>query len=590
VTFSPASLSFSTQMENTTSPPETVTLSNIGNANLTISNIAITGSVTGDFAIAAAGTTCSTSTPVPAGTSCTINVTFTPTIVGAESANLSVSDNVAAIPQTVPLSGTGVTVTAPNISPTSLNFNGQLIGTTSASQAVSVTNTGTPPLTFTSIGISSGWTQSNNCAPSVAAGATCTINVSFQPTAAGPQSGTLTLTDNALGSPQTVSLSGTGLVPAASLSTTSLSFAGQTVSTSSSPQAVTLTNTGTGALTPLTITTSGDFAQTNNCGGSLAAGASCTINVTFTPTAGGSRTGALTLTDNAANSPQSVSLSGTGLPPVVSLSTTSLSFAGQTVSTSSAPQTLLLTNTGTGALTPLTTAVSGDFAQTNNCGSSVAAGAACTISVTFTPTAGGNRTGALTLTDNAGNSPQTVQLSGTGMDFQITSSTTSQTVIAGQTATYSLTLAPLGGFNQSVNLTCSGAPSLSTCTVTPSSVTLNGTASAAVTVQVMTTAASLAPPSGKVSPPSLMGLGRMFWLYAFLALASLGALAGAKKRRAAYLLGAGLLMVMLWSACGGGSQVVHNPGTPAGTYTLDVSAKMTNTTLEHDLKLTLTVD
>jgi hypothetical protein len=289
-----------------------------------------------------------------------------------------------------------------------------------------------------------------------------------------------------------------------------------------------------------------------------------------------------------------VTVSGTGLAPAVGLSATSLNFAGQTISTTSTAQMLTLTNTGNEALTPLTIGVSGDFAQTNTCAGSVAPSANCTINITFTPTAGGGRSGTLTLTDNASNSPQAVQLSGTGMDFAMSSSITSDTVSAGQTATYSLTLAPEGGLTQTVNLTCSGAPSLSTCAVTPNPATLNGKTSTAVTVSVSTTAGTLAPPWERVLPPGLTGLGRMFWLYAFLALASLAGLAGAGKHRAAFLLGACLLMVMLWSACGGGAQVIHMPGTPSGTYTLDVSATVTSSatssTLTHDFKFTLKVD
>src|SRR5208337_3933771 len=353
VTFLPASLSFANQMVGTTSPAQPVTLSNTGSANLTISSIAIAGSVTGDFAVAATGTTCSTSAALAAGTNCTISVTFTPTIVGSESASLSVSDSDTDNPLTVPLSGAGVLLPAPNVSPKSLSFNNQLVGSTSTPQPVTVTNTGTLALDISALTISSGWTQTNNCLPSVAANASCTINVSFQPTTGGSQTGTLSLTDDAVGSPQTVSLSGTGLVPVVSLSATSLSFPGQTVLNPSAPQTLMISNTGNGALTPLTLTTTGDFSQTNNCAGSVAAGASCTISVTFTPSAPGNRTGTLTLTDNALNSPQTVSLSGTGLAPVVNLSATSLSFAGQAVSTTSPPQTLLLTDTGAGALTPL---------------------------------------------------------------------------------------------------------------------------------------------------------------------------------------------------------------------------------------------
>jgi hypothetical protein len=326
----------------------------------------------------------------------------------------------------------------------------------------------------------------------------------------------------------------------------------------------------------------------------LAVNASCQINVTFTPTARGTRTAAVSLVDNAADSPQSIALSGTGIAPVASLSPTSLTFPGQFVGTAGLPENVTLTNNGDVTLNISSIQTSAQFGATNGCTTSLAAGVGCTISVFFDPASAGAQTGTLTITDNAPGSPQTLELSGTGQDFQMSSSGTSDTVSAGQTATYSLTLAPEGGLNQTVSLTCSGTPSLATCALSPSSVTLNGTASAAVTVQVTTTAGSLAPPWGRVVPPNLRGLDGRFWLVALLGLASVGALAGARRRRAAYLLGACLLLVMLWSACGGGGQVVHTPGTPPGTYTLDVKATVTSTatpaTLTHDFKFTLTVD
>jgi hypothetical protein len=484
--------------------------------------------------------------------------------------------------------------------PTSLNFGTVLGGTTSTQQSVTLTPLSNASVSLSSIAASGDFalvTTGTSCpygGGQVAAGATCTIDVIFTPTAADTRTGALTIIYTGQGSPQSVALNGAGIVAAANVSPTSLSFSSQDVGNSSSPQVVTLMNPNRVPLTVSTVMISSGWTQSNNCLPSVAANASCTINVSFQPTVFGPQTGTLTLADYANNSPQTVTLSGTALAPVVSLSATTLSFAAQAVSTTSAPQTVTLTNTGNGALTPLTISVSGDFAQTNTCAGSVTSGASCTISVTFTPTAAGTQTGTLTITDNAPGSPQTVQLSGSGMDFQMSSSATGQTVSPGQVANYSLTLAPEGGFNQTVSLTCSGTPSLSTCTVTPGSVTLNGTTSAPVTVKVSTTAGSLAPPWERVLPPSLTGLGRLFWLYAFLGLASLAALAAAGKRRAAYLLGACLLVVVLWSACGGGGQIIHTPGTPAGTYTLDVSATVTlaptSSTLTHDLKLTLTVD
>src|SRR5439155_1162599 len=204
------------------------------------------------------------------------------------------------------------------------------------------------------------------------------INVTFTPAAAGTRIGALSITDNASGSPQSVSLTGVGNPPAAgSLSPSSLSFGSQTVGTTSAAQAVALTNTGGTALSLSSLTANGDFAQTNNCGSTVAAGASCAINVTFTPAAAGSRSGTLSMTDNAGGSPQSVSLTGTGSTPGFSLAPTSLTFASQLVGTTSAPHVVTLSNPGNVAVDIGSIAVSGDFAQASDCGSSVAAGAAC---------------------------------------------------------------------------------------------------------------------------------------------------------------------------------------------------------------------
>src|SRR5256884_64172 len=171
----------------------------------------------------------------------------------------------------------------------------------------------------------------------------------------------------------------------------------------------------------VTGTNTGDFAETDNCGGSVAAGASCTINVTFTPGAAGSRTAAISITDNAPASPQTISLSGTGLAPspTVGFSPARLKFSTTYVGVAATAQTVTLTNSGAGALSVSSIAVTGtntgDFAETDNCGGSVAAGASCTINVTFTPGAAGSRTAAISITDNAPASPQTISLSGTGL-------------------------------------------------------------------------------------------------------------------------------------------------------------------------------
>jgi hypothetical protein len=545
---------------------------------------------------------------VAPGGSCTINVSFSPTPSYNEnqilSGWLSIADYASGSPQTLLVQGSGI-MFPPVISPASLSFSGQLYGTTSASQPVTVKNTNAVAQGI-AVQISSNWTQSNNCLPTIAPNSSCTVNVSFLPTADGALTGVLTISygnGNEGGTTsQTVTLSGTGLGVSAGLSPSSLTFSSQQAGTTSAPQTVTLQNSGnqTLSITSMAVTgaNSTDFALTSTCGTSVNAGASCTINVTFAPTAAGTRNATVSIVDNAANSPQAVSLTGTATAPTASLSPGSLTFPGQFVDTTGLPQNITLTNNGDAPLTLSGVQASTQFGSTNGCTSTLAAGVSCTISVFFDPTSAGAQTGTLTLTDNAAGSPQTIPLSGAGMDFTVSSSSTSATVAAGQTATYALTVAPLGGLNQTVSLACSGAPSLSTCTVTPGSAALNGSASVPVTVSVSTTAGTLAPPMGNVGTrhgvPPLGGFGGLLWPYALLMLASLAALAGARKRPAAYLLGLSLVMIMLWGACGGGGQVVHTPGTPSGTYALSVTATVTSnatsTQLTHSLSLTLNVN
>ena len=433
----PSSLSFGNQTINTTSATQTVTLTNTGNAALSIAGITFTGTNAGDFAQTNA---CGSS--VAAGANCTITVTFTSTATGARAGTLTVTDNnngTASSTQTVSLSGTGTSVPAPvvSLSVLSLAFGNQTVNTTSTAQTVTLSNTGNAALSIAGITVTgtnaSDFAQTNTCGSSVAASGNCTISVTFTPVASGSRTASVSITDNASGSPQTVSFSGTGTAAVVSLSPTSLAFGNQAVDMTSATQTVTLSNTGNAALSitslALTGTNASDFAQTNTCGSSVAAGSNCTISVTFTPAASGSRTASVSVTDNASGSPQTVSLSGTGTAALVSLSPTSLAFGNQSVGTPSTAQTVTLSNTGNATLSITSLALTGtnasDFAQTTTCGSSVAAGAHCTISVTFKPSASGSRTASVSITDNASGSPQTVSLSGTGTAALVSLSPTS---------------------------------------------------------------------------------------------------------------------------------------------------------------------
>src|SRR2546427_355389 len=226
------------------------------------------------------------------------------------------------------------------------------------------TNNGGTPLNLASITITGAqaadfaFAAGNTCptgAGSVAPGASCTISVSFTPAATGARAATVTITDDATGSPQSVSLAGTGIAPAVTLSPTNVAFGEQRLSTTSPAQTVTLTNSGTATLsitsTVLAGSNPGDFAiaagTTCTNGATVVAGASCLVNLTFTPTAASARTATVTITDDAAGSPQSVLLTGTGVtPPTATLSATSSAFGNQRVGTTSAAQNLTLTNNG----------------------------------------------------------------------------------------------------------------------------------------------------------------------------------------------------------------------------------------------------
>lgn len=189
---------------------------------------------------------------------------------------------------------------------------------TSAPKTITLTNIGTATLTITAIAITgtntSDFAQTHTCGTSLAVGASCTFSVTFKPSATGMRSAALSVTDNAVGSPQLVPLNGAGTT--AKLLPAGLSFSSVGVGTTSAAKTVTLTNIGTATLTitaiAITGTNAGDFQQTHTCGASLAAGASCTISVTFKPTATGARSATVSVTDNAAGNPQTVTLSGTG--------------------------------------------------------------------------------------------------------------------------------------------------------------------------------------------------------------------------------------------------------------------------------------
>jgi len=429
VSISPSPVNFGTVVLNKASAVTNVTVSNAQSVALHFSGI----STTAPFAIVAptSGAQCLVGTPVAAGGSCNVGLILTPTSVGATPAiSLTVADDAPTSPQIVGLSGLGeVAVTLP----TSLNFGNVAVGELTT-QSLTLTNNQTIPLAISSItGFSGGYSlnaTSTTCSTTtaLAAGGSCVIAVNLTATALGAQPATsFKVIDNAPSSPQTVSLTGNA-VTQVTLTPNTFTFPATIQGQTSGIQVTELTNN---QAIPLIISTIGmagadpnDFTVGGTCPtapNSLPAGQTCQINLTFAPAATGSRTATLSVVDNAPNSPQTASLTGTANPPVLVSPGTTQTFTAN-VGTTSAFTTFTITNEQTNVPLIFRPAVlTGDFIQSaTTCPiGGVGLGgtgtiASCTVSVEFNPSIGGVRDGQLQVNDNAVTTPQVVNLTGTG--------------------------------------------------------------------------------------------------------------------------------------------------------------------------------
>jgi hypothetical protein len=589
ISLTPAAINFGPVAVGTTSKPLQVQAGNSSGTAVPITGV----SISTPFKIAS--NSCGTST-LAANTDCQVMVEFAPTQTGLVAGTLTFTDGAGT--QTVTLTGTGAAPPTDVLSATSLGFPDTVIGQNATAQTVTITNTGDLPLTSIAATASGAFQVSSNCGTQLPAQSVCTLSVIFTPTQAGVQTGTLTVSD--LQRTQTVSLSGTGLLPPAFTATpASLSFAAQQVGGSSSPQTLTVTNSGGAAMADVGFQITGSAATSyaigiTTCGAALNSGSTCTVQVIFTPAASGGSAATLVISSSTLGvTPLSVPLNGNGTVTTgLSVSPSKLTFASTLTGSSSAAQTVTVTNTGSFAATSLTLTTAAPFSLTQNtCTSSLAAGASCTAGVVFTPTASGTATGTLAAASASVPAAASVALSGAGavqFDFTVTASgATSQTVVSGKTASYTLVITPLNGSQGTFTFQCGTLPTNALCLFNPTSETLGAGVSGNVTAQISTgqsgSSARLNDPMGWRVVPLLCGLVLLPF--------------GWRRRRSLLLLVAILAILAggasSCSGSGGGLSTGSggNSGsgaTPTGTYTIPIT--VSSNSVQRSITVTLTVD
>jgi trimeric autotransporter adhesin len=427
-----------TQLGSTAS--QTLTLRNAGDLALRLNTLSIGGAHAGDFERAG---TCSTTAPVGIGQTCTIDVNFRPSALGARTGALTIEHDGSNPSATVALAGTGIPVPVPVVSfaPASVAFGAQTVGGLYPARVLRLSNTGTAALTVGSItveGSTFALVTASPCPASLAPGEGCDISVRFTPAAAGASyTGAVRVASNAAGSPQSAALSGSGTaatvpVLAWTPAVTQLDFGQVSAGTVSATQSVSVGNQGPGGATISLVNTVGADAAVFAVGGSSAdpsacqpgrvlfEGESCRVDVRFAPAGSGARTATLQVASTGAGLAP-LTLVGTGLggpAPALGLSAEVLTMGVARIGASSAPVELVLQSNGAGPLRVLGMTVSGPFAMTaKTCPAApftLAAGTSCAVSVSFVPTSAGAATGALEVASDASTTPARVLLSATG--------------------------------------------------------------------------------------------------------------------------------------------------------------------------------
>jgi|GEM_PF-1192490 len=560
--------------------------------------------------------------------SCTVTVIYTPlnqVAIGATSpqnntdgGTLVIESDAVSGPDLIDLAGTGApsAVAVPSNAPplaaftasqSSLTFATTPIGFASVSQFVTLANTGNSVvhitnLVTTGLTASADFTVSGNCSVLVP-GASCLLTVTFTPQVSSQLSatriGTVEISSDSSTPLEFLSLIGTASPSTLVFQPNALNFSTQLVG-SITTLPLQITNAGTAPAVFNGITTTGDYAVTGTCptsGNSLATNASCTLNVSFTPTSTGVRTGSLNVSSSVSVLPLTAALTGFGVQSHLQINPTSLNF-GNVVVGANGSLSLTLANTGTAAISGIKLAIAGDYAVTSPCSfTTLSAGASCSVTVAFTPAVIGSRAGTLTITSSDATSPDAVALSGSGTNTSVISNSSfsltvnggasaSQSVLQSRPANYTLTVTPLNGFTGTVVLGCNAVNTVpdAACSLSSSGITLNGTSqTATVTINTIT--------SAEFRSPTLRGFNRTaLCILAPAVLLFLGFRKKLPKSLRSLVLALLCCVVMvLATGCGSGGDI-NLRITPQGTYQYQVVASSTNgTQLTQSVTLTLII-
>ncbi|MBS1799254.1 MAG: choice-of-anchor D domain-containing protein [Acidobacteria bacterium] len=586
----------------------TLTLTNSGNAPLTIRR------VTSEWPFLAT-TTCG-ATLAPAQ-SCTAALTYSPinqvaqgyspAPFNTDAGTLVIESDAVSSPDFIDLTGTVTpfTVNAPSntaplvsytVSQSSLTFSATSGGNASALQTVTLANTGTATIHVTALSTTPDFTVTSPCA-TVVPGSSCPITVAFTPQASSSQTITTVISALEIASDSSsaldfISLLGTATPPTLTLSPVALDFGAVLVGTTATLP-IQVTNGSSNPATLGAIAATGDYTVTGNCpsqGSQLPPASSCTLQVTFAPTQAGTRTGTVSIASSLTTLPLTVNLTGSGAQSRLQITPASLTF-DNTVVGASAKLTLSLANTGTAPVRGIALSVAGDYAVTSPCAATtLVPGASCAITVTFTPTAAGTRTGSLSIASSDPSSPLAVSLTGTGTPAGAISLTvdggasSSLSVTSGRPANYNLSVTPLNGYTGAVVLHCTPVTpgQYAACSLLPSSITLSNTSPQTSIATINTVTEQPASARKNTSNGTIALCLLPFGILLF------------RRSRATLAIALLAVTALFANGCGsGGNATLSDPNlryTPPGAYQYQVTATTTSgAQLSQTVTLNLTV-